>query len=224
MAERQGLNCTLSYSRGSTNNTYKVRATVVTHGTQQIAEESHARTHRAFYPHRSAPQRFAVTVQAKGWSERRDLMNWLGSYGEYMVDPDLSASVYPAMTVLIPSREFTGIGVLLEGYGWGDHIGSMVFEHNLVFESSVDPGQTKQPNTSTVDNKWEAFTQDQAIQYFYPFGTQLSGNDAPGGNYDKIVYPGDPGSFNDTWNEDASGIPGGGATQGGEGNPNQPTG
>jgi hypothetical protein len=112
--------------------------------------------------------------------------------------------------------------VLLEGYGWGDHIGSMVFEHQLVFEASVDPGQTQQPKTSVVDNKWSAFTQDEAIQYFYPFGTQLSGDKAPGGNYDKIVYPGDPGGFNDDWNvDDGGGVPGG---TGGETNPNQPTG
>jgi hypothetical protein len=206
---RQGLNCTLSYSRGKTSNSYKVRARTLTHGTQQIAEESHARTHRAFYPHRSAPQQFAITVMLKGWSERRDFMNWLGSYGEYVVDPDLRTGDFPAMTVSLPSRQFLSQGVPLQGYEWGDHVGSMIFEHVIVFESAVDPGQTKQPDTSTVDNKWAAFAADNAIQYFYPFGTQLSGQDAPTGDYDKIIYPGDPSNFNDTWN------------QGGEGNPNQ---
>jgi hypothetical protein len=196
---RLGLNCTLSYTRGTTSNSYKVRVRTLTHGTQQIAEESHARTHRAFYPHRSAPQQFAITVMLKGWNERRDFMNWLGSYGSYVVDPDLRTGDFPAMTVSLPSREFLGQGVPLQGYEWGDHVGSMLFEHQLVFESAVDPGQTKQPDTSTVDNKWSAFVSDNAIQYFYPFGTQLSGQDAPTGDYDKIIYPGDPSSFNDDW-------------------------
>jgi hypothetical protein len=203
MAEtRKGLNCTLSYARGSSNNTYKVRVTGFTHGTMMVSEESHARSHRAYYPHRSAPERFGITVILRGQTERRDFMNWLGSYGEYVVDPDRSGIDFPAMTVTIPTREFTGVGVPLQGYEWGDHVGAMTFQHQLVFESSVDPGQTDQPKTSSVDNKWVAFAQDEAIQYFYPFGTQLSGDTAPAGNYDKIVYPGDPASFNDTWNGD----------------------
>jgi hypothetical protein len=206
---RQGLNCTLSYSRAGSRRTYQVRVRSLTHGTQMVASESHARTQRAYYPHRAAPQRFGILVILKGWSERRDFMNWLGSYGEYVVDPDLSANVFPAMTVTVPSREFTGIGVPLEGYEWGDHVGSMLFEHQLVFESSVDPGQKTQPQTSRVDNKWSAFSRDEAIEYFYPFGTQLSGQDAPLGNYDKIVYPGDPGGFNNSWtgNDDQNSNP-----------------
>lgn len=199
---RLGLNCTLRYARGDANHTYQVRVNSLTHGTQMVAEESHARTHRAYYPHRAAPQRFGIVVILKGWSERRDFMNWLGSYGEYVLDPDLAASVFPAMTVTVPAREFIGVGVPLEGYGWGDHTGSMIYQHNLVFESSIDPGQKSQPTTSFVDNKWSAFAQDEAIKYFYPFGTQLSGQDAPSDNYDRIVYPGDPGSFNDAWNGD----------------------
>jgi len=197
---RRGLNCTLSYTRGGARRTYQVWVKSLTHGTQMVATESHARTQRAYYPHRAAPQRFGITVTLRGWSERRDFMNWLGSYGEYAIDPDLSASTFPAMTVTVPSREFVGIGVPLEGYGWGDHIGSMVYEHQVIFESSVDPGQKAQPNTSRVDNKWSAFSKDEAIEYFYPFGTQLSGQAAPIGNYDKIAYPGNPGSFNDQWN------------------------
>jgi hypothetical protein len=199
MAGRQGLNCKLSYVRGGTSNTYQVRGKTLTHGTMQIAEESHARTHRAFYPHRAAPQQFSVLVQLKGWSERRDFMNWLGSYGEYIMDPDIGASTFPAMTVSLPARQFLTQGVPLQGYAWGDHTGSMIFEHMLVFEAAVDPGQTGMPKTSTVINKWSAFAADNAIQYFYPFGTQLSGQDSPSGNYAKIVYPGDPGSFNDNW-------------------------
>lgn len=196
---RQGLNCTLSYARGSSRNTYKVRVRAVTHGTDQIAEESKARTHRAFYPHRAAPQQFSITVQLKGYNERRDFMNWMGSYGEYILDPDLSASTFPDMTVSLPDRGFLSRGVPMQGYEWGDHTGSMLFEHVLVFESSVDPGQTSPPQVSSVVNKWAAFAADNAIQYFYPFGTQLSGDQAPSGNYGKIVYPGDPGNFNEDW-------------------------
>lgn len=198
---RKGLNCTLSYTRGSSRNTYDVRVTSLTHGTMQVAEESHARTHRAFYPHKAAPQQFAIVVKLKGWNERRDFMNWMGSYGEFVLDPDLSSSTFPAMTVSVPSRQFLTQGVPLQGYAWGDHTGSMVFDHTLVFEAVVDPGQTSNPKTSTVDNKWSAFAQDDAIQYFYPFGTQLSGQDSPSGNYDKVIYPGDPANFTDTWSQ-----------------------
>lgn len=197
---RQGLNCKLSYLRGTLTQTYDVRCNTITHGNQMVAQESQGRTHRAFYPHRVAPQRFAIAIQLVGWEERRSFSNWMASYGEYAIDPDLGASVFPSMTVRVSNRGFLSKGVPLEGYEWGDHVGSLVFSPTIVFEPAISPGQTGEPITSAVDNKWSSFAKDPAIQYFYPIGTQLSGDQAPG-TYDHIVYPGDPGQFNDNWGQ-----------------------
>ncbi len=192
---RLGLNCTLSYQQGSAVRQYRVRAGDISHGVQMIASESVARTQRAYYPHRTAESQFAVVILLKNWDERSDFTSWMATYGEYAVDPDIAQSIFPWMTVTIPSRDFSKQGVPLAGYQWGAHTGQMMFTPQVVFEAASSPGQhAGLPDVSSVINKWSAFGQDQAIQYFYPIGTQLAGDQK--GTYQGINYPGDPGQFN----------------------------
>jgi hypothetical protein len=191
MATRQGLNATLSYTRGNATNAYRVRCSGIQFGTQMIAEESQARLRRAYYPHRVSTQQFAITVQLKGYAERKSLSNWLSDYATYALDPDVGGTDYPTMSVVVPSYEFTHRGVPLSGFEWGDHVGSMIFSPQIVFEAAYEPWDKTKPAVTHVENSWFAFQKDEAIQYFYPFGTQLSGDDAPKGSYDKPIYPGD---------------------------------
>lgn len=193
---RMGLNCTLSYARDNARRRYRVRAGAVAHGVQMIAVESAARVTRAYYPHRTARHPFSVVVLLKNWDERRHFNEWLATYAEYAIDPDISHPQFPWMTVEIPSREFTAQGVPVQGYQWGAHTGQMMFAPEIVFEAATSPWQSGQPDLSSVINKWQAFTSDKAIQYFYPFGIQLSGNQA--GDYSRIAYPGDPTQFSGT--------------------------
>jgi len=191
---RQGLNCTLSYLDGSgVNHVYKIRAGNISFGVQMISAESAARTQRAYYPHKTAMQQFTIQALLKNWDERTDFVNWLSSYSEYTLDPDTTQQYFPWMQVSIPLRNFTQFGVPLEGYEWGAHTGMMMFETNLVFEAAKSPGQQNYPQVSSVINQWSAFSADTAIQYFYPFGTQLASNQQ--GSYAQIAYPGDPTQF-----------------------------
>lgn len=193
---RQGLNCTLSYTRGTSTSQYQVRAGTVSHGVEMIYTESEARTYRAFYPHRTAEARFSVEVLLKNWDERRDFVNWLTTYAQYAIDPDTAQAQFPWMTVVIPARNFTKQGVPLQGYEWGAHTGMMAFNPQVVFEAASSPGQKAgQPAVSSVINKWSAFAQDPAIQYFYPVGTQLSGSQQPAVNASSLQYPGNPAQF-----------------------------
>jgi hypothetical protein len=192
-----GLNCTLSYQDGTgATRQYRVRAGDIVHGVQMIATESEARTQRAYYPHRSAMEQFSVVVLLKNWDERSHFTNWLSNYAQYAIDPDIIQQTFPWMSVSIPSRQFLQQGVPLQGYQWGAHTGQMMFTPQVVFEAATSPGQTaaRTPDISSVINKWSAFASDTAIQYFYPIGTQLSGDQT--GTYTKIVYPGDPSQFN----------------------------
>jgi hypothetical protein len=174
---RKGLNCTLSYpDAGGAVRTYRVRAGVIAHGVQMVFEESEARTARAFYPHRTAMEQFQVTVLLKNWDERGDLVNWLSTYANYAVNPNIIQSQFPWMTVVIPSRGFSQVGVPLTGYEWGAHTGQMMFTPVINFESARSPGSSLSPQVSSVINKWSAFANDPAVQYFYPFGTQLAGS------------------------------------------------
>ena len=192
---RAGLNCTLSYSgpRGI-QRVYRIRAGNIGFGVQMISSESAARTQRAYYPHKTAMQQFRVRALLKNWDERRDFVNWLSAYSEYTLDPDTTQQFFPWMRVSIPLRNFTQYGVPLEGYEWGAHTGMMMFTPDILFEAAKSPGQQNYPQVSSVINKWSAFTSDTAIQYFYPFGIQLAGNQQ--GSYAQISYPGDPTAFN----------------------------
>jgi hypothetical protein len=194
MPARLGLNCALSYARGGVIHRYRVRAGAIAHGVSMIAVESAARTFRAYYPHRPARQAFSVIVLLKDWDERRDFTTWLATYAAFAIDPDLQQDFFPWMTVSIPSREFAGQGVPVQGYQWGAHTGQMMFAPQVVFEAATSPWQNGLPHLSRVINKWEAFASDKAVQYFYPIGTQLSGNQQ--GNFSKIIYPGNPEQFN----------------------------
>lgn len=190
---RSGLNCSMWYNDAhGVTRTYNVRAGTVAHGVEMIYTESAARTARAFYPHRSAMQQFRVTVLLKNWAERRDLVNWLSTYANYAVNPDIIQSQFPWMTVSVPSRGFAQIGVPLTGYEWGDHTASMMWTPVIVFESARSPGTADTPQVSSVINKWKSFASDPAVQYFYPFGTQLSGSKGPVTG----SYNGSPQGFN----------------------------
>lgn len=195
MPARLGLNCTLSYARGSTIRRYRVRAGAVAHGVKMVAVESAARTFRAYYPHRPARQPFSVVILLKDWDERRDFTEWLATYAAYAIDPDIGRGAFPWMTVAIPSRDFVAQGVPLQGYEWGAHTGQMMFAPQVVFESATSPWQNGLPHVSSVINKWQAFISDKSVEYFYPIGAQLSGNQS-GSDYSRIAYPGNPEQFN----------------------------
>lgn len=191
---RAGLNCTLSYpdAKGLTR-TYRIRAGAVGHGLQMIFSESAARTARAFYPHRTAMQQFSIVALLKNWDERTDFVNWLSTYANYAINPDIIQPAFPWMTVTVPSRDFTQYGVPLTGYEWGAHTGMMMFTPQILFEAATSPGASPGlPSVSSVINKWSAFASDVAIQYFYPFGTQLSGSQQP---VSSVAYNGSPAVF-----------------------------
>ena len=195
---RLGLNCTLSYpdAQGTTR-TYQIRAGAVSHGIQMIFAESQARTARAFYPHRTAMEQFSLVVLLKNWDERASFVNWLSTYANYAINPDIIQSAFPWMQVAVPSRSFTQYGVPLTGYEWGAHTGQMMFTPQVLFEAAQSPGsQPGLPQLSDIINKWTAFATDPSIQYFYPFGTQLSGSQAGFDNIPVVSYNGSPTAYN----------------------------
>jgi hypothetical protein len=186
---RRGLNCTFYYiDDKKVTHSYQVRAGDIAHGVQMVAAEDQGRVIRAYYPHRSARQRFAVQVLLRNWDERTDLVSWMASYAQWALDPNVVRASFPLMVVTVPSRNFVEHGVPLTGYEWGAHTGQMMFAPQFVFEAGYSPHQPLAVPVSTVINKWSAFASDPAIQYFYPFGTQLQGTQVPQ-NYGNVTDP-----------------------------------
>jgi hypothetical protein len=175
---RQGLNATLTYTRRGVRQGFKLRCNGITYGFSLIAEESQARTRRAYYPHRLAPDRFAIRLQLKGYAEHKTLSGWLADYMSYILDPSIANAADTMMTVSVPSRNFTRKGVPVSGITYGDKVGKTLWEETVVFESLSDPADPDGYTPSKYDGT-VATGIDRDVQYFYPLSTQLSGDDTP---------------------------------------------
>jgi hypothetical protein len=179
----------MSYKNGTTLNTYQVRAGDLGYGAEMVAAEDQGRVTRSYYPHKSANQQFTVEILLKNWAERTDFVNWLTAYAQWALDPNIARTVFPFLSVAVPSRNFYQRGLPLTGYEWGAHTGMMMFSPTFVFETGLSPGQQSTAiNVSSVINQWSAFQADPAIQYFYPFGTQLSASSVPT-DYGQVIPP-----------------------------------
>jgi hypothetical protein len=186
---RAGLNGLLAYSDGKTVHTYQVRVGDVGFGVRMIAVEDQGRVTRSYYPHKTANSQFSLQVLLKDWDERADFMNWLSGYAQWALDPNAARTVFPFMSVSVPVRDFAQRGLPLKGYEWGAHTGMMAFSPTITFEAALSPGQPNASITvSSVVNQWSAFGSDPAIQYFYPFGTQLAASQVPQ-DYGQVIPP-----------------------------------
>lgn len=189
---RRGLNTSLSYQYGGKTYQFSVRTREVAHGSVLVAEEAQARTRRAYYPHQVTAVPFSLIVIIKGYRERVRFSNFLNDYVSRALDPSLSVANFPSMLVLLPDRKFIRWGVPLTGIEWGDHIGSMVWNPRVIFQTHVDQSLGQ----STTDYKWistfvlpvQDVSGSPEIKYFYPRGIQLSGDQVPSaGAYDKVI-------------------------------------
>lgn len=188
--KRKGLNCTLSYSKGGTTRTMRVRVDVVSHGIEMVADESTGRNQRAYYPHRLTPSRFSLRVLLVGYAERRAFADWMLGYADYVMDPGLPGGTkFPDVRVLIPARNFDREGVPLSGFERGDNVGAIYWDPTITFETTREPQDTEEWATSKFVN-----AADPDLKYFWPDGTQLGGNAVPSGSYTTIVDGSDGGS------------------------------
>lgn len=177
---RPGLNGTLSYpDSGGTVHGFQIRAESVTHGLKAVFDESSGRNRRAMYPHRMSDAQFALGLVLVGQPERQAFTQFLGSFAATLLDP--GATTVPVMTVNVPVRNFSRRGIPLTGFEWGAKVGQTVFHPQVIFETSWNPVDGPSgPIASGVPSA--SAVGDPAVQYFYPFGTQLSGDQVPGGS------------------------------------------
>lgn len=176
---RRGLNCTFSYPGKGGAQVYRVRCSGLSHGFGMIATESAARTTRAFYPHQNAPTQFGIRVDLIGHAERDSFNNYLMAYAEYILDPGLTGTRTPQMTVSVPSRNFKRVGVPNTGVEFGVATGDFLFQPTVVFETSGEPYDWSDRFYISKVYASHAYTRSPESQFFYPTGLQLNGNEAP---------------------------------------------
>jgi hypothetical protein len=159
-----GANASLTY----VGHTARVRCSQVTSDWSVNSEESHARQHKAFYPHRRSQGGFSIKIDCKGWREFRDLTNWFRGYASLLLDLNRS-QVPPPMSVSCPSREFLRLGIPTTGMEAGDHLGAIVYSPVVQFISVSDPTD---PSTGILRASQVSRTSevagDVSTLYFYP--------------------------------------------------------
>lgn len=159
-------NCTLSYTISGRAYAAKLRCIMVQISYSVNSEESHARTYRAFYPHRRSQGSFALQFQFKGWAEHTEAMTWFQDY----INNALNDQGTGLMSVTVPSRDFSRTGVPTVGQQFGDHVGSMVFNPTIQFTSLADPSD---PNATI--SKVSSYTEESkgalSTLWFYPDST-----------------------------------------------------
>lgn len=189
---RRGINTNLSYRYDGKTYTFSIRAQSIAYGSAMIAEESQARTRRAYYPHEVSSVPFLVVPIIVGYKERVRFSNYLNDYVSRIEDPSISVNAFPTIRVSCPTRNFLRWGVPISGIEWGNHVGSMLWTPQVVFETHVDQSLGDTPGTNRSGSR---FVLDKAsldaspqIKYFYPAGVQLSGNQVPDAeSFDKVV-------------------------------------
>ena len=181
MAKRQGLNATLSYQRGNKRYAIRLRIDSISYSVKQIAEETQGRMYRTFYPHYRTQAPFAINALLNGHEEYRTMNNWFAEYAKYALTVSYNDSVWPEMSVEIPTRNFVRSGIPVGTFEWGDKIGKALWTQTIQFETTKEPGD-KKPKLSSFSGD-QAKVRDGSSAYYYPSGNQLNANDKPVGTY-----------------------------------------
>lgn len=178
---RQGLNCILSYTTGTgrkaINHKYRVRCNTVTSGYTMISTESQSRLQRAYYPHQTAPTQFSLVIDLVGLNELISFTNYLMGYADLMLNQSTTAPIQ--MSAQVPSRNFSQVGIPIQGFKWGTHVGAMVYTAQLVFETSGTPGDPANKGVISGVTSVLSSLESPSSRYFYPTGIQLHGDASP---------------------------------------------
>lgn len=160
-----GNNVSLSFTGTGTGfNSVRARITKLEFDWSVVATESHARIHRAMYPHQRALGMFSLTFALKGYREYKGLMDYFRSYIQQFVGAQKRS-----MYVSCPVRNFNRWGVPVTGIADGDHVGQTLFTPTIVFQSINDPlEQYFIYGYSPSNYSFGGATGDQA-KFFFPF-------------------------------------------------------
>jgi hypothetical protein len=173
-------NCFFSWGPRGSMQVLQTRCNGIGYGFDVVAEESHARQTRAFYPRQVAEQNFAITLELKGYREFQGAMEYFRRYTQsFMVAANNS------MYVVVPSRRFVRLGVPTGGMADGDHVGSNVFSPTLIFESVYDPADPDLISNSSNTSQYSKFDRssseaDSAGRFFYPASADTNDPNATG--------------------------------------------
>jgi hypothetical protein len=174
-------NAQLAYSSADGSYSLWTRVRRLAHRWDVVATESHAREYRAMYPHQRAVGQFALTFELNGFVEYERLMQFFRSYVRTIGEQfDNQIATRPTMHVALAVRNFSRSAIPISGMNIGDHVGSMVFNPTVIFESAHDPQDLTILTGQDASTYDLAGTETDAKNFFYPFSRA---------SYDTTVKP-----------------------------------
>lgn len=168
MAEPLGANCSLITDSDSR----RVRCDALSYGIDVVSSEDVGRLSRTFNPHHTDSHSFSLRIVCSTHEEFTELNTWLHDFVKSTIQGKGTV-----MRVQVPSRDFDRVGVLQGGIEFGTHVGEVTFPITLTFIGARDAVTT----TTAILSQFVPSGTDykEYGQYFYPAGTQLSGDERP---------------------------------------------
>lgn len=197
--KRQGLNASFAYDVPGTNAnvTYWVRAVAFGYGTIQLSSETMNRIKRAFYPRNVINSPFYVTIAVKGVAERASFSNFIKTYSDSYLSPD--SQYPPVMVFTLGSLKVQEYVIPTSGFQWGNSVGAMMWTPTITMQIAdstyLPSGVQRTGGVGISDLDMNNYTNSvlkasPEVQYFYPEGIQLTGDQAPpSGNWDPALGP-----------------------------------
>lgn len=172
-------NLTLAYAADAVN-VINAKCTKFGYSFEVVATESHAREHRAMYPHQRSLGRFFAEVKFMNYGEYRTFMNFLRAYAKNWLHPPANKPYLASGINVILSRgayQEVRIGVPVGGITDGDHVGNIGYTSRITFQTISDPldptmfiGNDPAVSQPVMgDDYTEADAADDTTRFFYPF-------------------------------------------------------
>jgi hypothetical protein len=150
----------------------------VAYGVSSSYVEAESVTDRTVYFHNVYTDNFVISMQFDSWASYQGAADWFSAYMSMAADPD-TLNISP-MTVMVPSRNFIGVGIPETGVSFGDHVPAITYPMTVSFVGALnstnptenDYGSPAKPgiNNSTfypIDNSY-AINPDDSTLYDVP--------------------------------------------------------
>lgn len=140
-----------------------------------LAESANDRT---VYFHNVYTDNFVISMQFDSWDNYQAAANWFRLFMAYSADPN-TVNISP-MTVMVPSKNFIGMGIPETGVSFGDYVPAITYPMTISFigalnsynptENDYVPPASPGVNNSTfypIDNSY-AINPDDSTLYDVP--------------------------------------------------------
>lgn len=177
--------------------TFVCRVTAVSYGMKIVGEQQDARASQTFLTSRVVEDNFILSIVFASYASFTAFGTWMQGYIAKQGGGDSTAM---PMRVIVPSRNFDKIGIPTSPIPFGDDITLVTHKVKVSFVAAIDP------NPTNFAKYFPAPNDTIFAPYFYPAGTQLAANSAPGvdflydnpGYFTPPVGPADFAVFPDT--------------------------